>query len=211
MKDAKENISRLQLTANGLTSTVSNLHSGDRNLARGVASSKDWFVFQGFNNLTNYCYDLVTYSLDTLKAGDKITFGITMKNEGVTSGTMVFQQRGNVSEWTRDYSQVCPAGNVTDFVPNGAEKALTYTITITDGMLNGNSTYTIKIRTDNVPAGGKLSFRYAFVKKGTLATDWSPAPEDTDQAISKVSQTADAIRMDLANTKGDVSSLKLTA
>ncbi|MBT9065920.1 hypothetical protein ACXO8U_03050 [Lactobacillus delbrueckii subsp. bulgaricus] len=200
--NAEGNISQLQQTANGLTSTVSNLHSGDRNLARGVASSKDWFDFQGFNNLTNYCYDLVTYSLDTLKAGDKITFGITMKNEGVTSGTMLFMQRGNVSEWTRDYSQFCPAGNVTDFVPNGAEEALTYTITITDGMLNGNSTYTIKIRTDNVPAGGKLSFRYAFVKKGTMATDWTPAPEDVDDSISQVKQTADGISAYVKGSRG---------
>ncbi len=204
-------IAEVKHTAEEVSTTVSNLHAGDRNLARGVASSQEWFVFQGFNNLTNYGYDLVTYSLDTLKVGDKITFGVTMKNEGVTSGTMIFMQSGNVSKWTRDYSQVCPAGNVTDFVPNGAEKALTYTIPITDGMLNGNSTYTIDIRTDNIPAGGKLSFRYAFVKKGTLATDWSPAPEDTDQAISKVSQTADVIRMDLTNTQGDVASVKATA
>ena len=108
-----------------------------------------------------------------------------MKNDGVTSGTMVFQQYGDVSQWNRDYDAISPVGNVTDFVPNGAEKALTYTITVTDGMLNGNTGYTIRFRTDNVPAGGKLSFRYAFVKKGTMATDWTPAPEDAENEISK--------------------------
>ncbi|WP_238319611.1 gp58-like family protein [Lactobacillus equicursoris] len=124
---------------------------------------------------------------------------------------MFFQQFGDVSLWNRDYGAISPGGNVTDFVSNGTEKALTYTIPITAGMLDGNSTYTINIRTDNVPAGGKLSFRYAFVKKGTMATDWTPAPEDTDQAISKITQTADTIRADLANTKGDVASVKATA
>lgn len=205
-------ISEVKHTAEEISTTVSNLRVGDRNLARGVASSKDWFDFGGFNNLTNYCYNLVDYSLDTLKAGDIVTFGITVKNDGVTSGTMIFMQSGNVSGWNRDFSSIGPTGNnVTDFVPNGVEKALTYTITVTDGMLNQNSSYTIDIRTDNVPAGGKLSFRYAFVKKGTMATDWTPAPEDTDSAISTVSQTADAIKADLANTKGDVASLKTTA
>lgn len=188
-----QKLSDIVQDANELTSTVRNMKAGDRNLASGVASSKDWCVFQGFSGLTNYCYNLVNYSLDTLKAGDTVTFGITMKNDGVTSGTMFFQQHGDVSLWNRDYSAISPGGNVTDFVPNGAEKALTYTITVTDGMLNGNTSYTIDIRTDNVPAGGTLSFRYAFVKKGTLATDWSPAPEDVDASVSQIRQTADGI------------------
>lgn len=204
-------IAEVKHTAEEISTTVSSMKAGDRNIARGKAGGKDWFSFTGFNGTTNQHVDLVSYSLSTLKAGDKVTFGITMKNEGVTSGTMYFQQHGNVSEWNRDYGGISPKGNVTDFVPNGAEKALTYTITITSGMLNGNSSYILQVRTDNVPAGGKLSFRYGFVKKGTMATDWTPAPEDTDQAISTVSQTADAIRADLTNTKGDVASVKATA
>lgn len=204
-------IAEVKRTAGEISTTVSNIKVGDRNLARGNAGGKDWFVFNSFNGATNWCMNLVDYSLSTLKAGDKVTFGVTIKNDGVTSGTMYFQQFGDVSLWNRDCGAISPGNNVTDFVPNGAEKALTYTIPITAGMLNGNSTYTISIRTDNVPAGGKLSFRYAFVKKGTMATDWTPAPEDTDQAISKVSQTADAIRADLTNTNGDVSSLQVKA
>ena len=204
-------IAEVKRTAGEISTTVSNIRVGDRNLARGVASSKDWFVFQGFSGTTNYGYEFVDYSLETLKVGDKVTFGITMKNDGITSGTMAFQQHGNVTYWSRDAGQICPTANIADVVPNGAEKALTYTITITDGMLTGNTSYIIGLRTDNVPAGGKLSFRYAFVKKGTMATDWTPAPEDTDQAISKISQTADTIQADLANTKGDVASVKAKA
>ncbi|MDA3848426.1 hypothetical protein PF595_02970, partial [Lactobacillus delbrueckii] len=198
-----DKLSNIEQNANGISTTVRNLHAGDRNLARGIASSKDWFDFQGFNGGTNYCYDLVSYSLDALKAGDKVTFGITMKNEGVTSGTIFFQQYGNVSEWTRDNFTVSNWGtSVTDLVPNGTEKALTYTITVTDGMLNGNTSYIIRVRTDNVPAGGKLSFRYAFVKKGTLATDWTPAPEDVDDSISQVKQTADGISAYVKGSRG---------
>lgn len=204
-------IAEVKRTAGEISTTVSNIKVGDRNLARGVAGGKDWCIFNSFNGATNWCMNLVAYSLSTLKAGDKVTFGVTIKNDGITSGTMFFQHCGDVSLWNRDYGPISSAENVTDFVPNGAEKALTYTIPITAGMLNGNSTYTIDIRTDNVPAGGKLSFRYAFVKKGTMATDWTPAPEDTDQAISKVSQTADTIRADLTNTNGDVASVKATA
>ncbi|MDA3797269.1 gp58-like family protein, partial [Lactobacillus delbrueckii] len=200
-----DKLSNIEQNANGISTTVRNLHAGDRNLARGVASSQDWLDFQGFNNFENYCYwnGLVNYSLDTLKAGDKVTFGITMKNEGVTSGTMCFQQWGNVSQWTRDFGSISQwSAPVTDLVPNGAEKALTYTFTITDGMLNGNTNYIISVRTDNIPAGGKLSFRYAFVKKGTLATDWTPAPEDVDDSISQVKQTADGISAYVKGSRG---------
>ena len=79
-----------------------------RNLAHGIASSKDWFVFQGFNNIYNYGCDLVNYSLDTFKAGDIVTFGITIKNNGVTNGRMVIQQHGNVSYWSRDAGRISP-------------------------------------------------------------------------------------------------------
>lgn len=175
-----------------LSSTVSNLRVGDRNLARGVASSKDWYVIQYPSYLTTYSSSLVDYSLDTLKAGDKVTFGITIKNDGVTSGTMSFEQIGNVSKWNRDFSDISPEGNITDLVPNGAEKAFTYTIPITAGMLDGNSTYTINIRIDSIPEGGKLSCRYAFVKKGTVATDWTPAPEDLEDAVNAAKAKADA-------------------
>lgn len=204
-------ISEVKQTASGLQSTVSNLHVGDRNIARGNAGGKDWFALTGFSGGINDSRDLVSYSLSTLKAGDTVTFGVTMKNEGVTSGTMYFQQHGDVSGWNRDYSSITQQFNIADLVPDGTEKTLTYTTTITEGMLNGNNSYTIQIRTDNVPAGGELDFRYAFIKKGTMATDWTPAPEDTDQAISKISQTADAIKADLANTNGDVASVKATA
>lgn len=180
-------VTNMQDDVASVKATVSNIRVGDRNLARGVASSKDWAVFQGFDGSINYNYELINYSLDTLKAGDTVTFGITMKNDGVTSGTMIFMQFGDVSQWNRDFSGISSPGNVTDFVPNGAEKSLTYTITITDGMLNGNNSYTIYIRTDGVLEGGKLSFRYAFVKKGTMATDWTPAPEDLEDRFVNAS------------------------
>lgn len=153
-----------------------------RNLATsGVAISQDWFDFQGFNKFADYgnWINLATYPLDTLKAGDELTFGITVKNDGIASGYMTFQQYGDVSMWTRDWGPIGPwQAPVTNCVPNGAEKKLTNTFIITEGMLNGNHSYIINIRTDNIPAGGKLSFRHAFVKRGTLATDWTPAPED---------------------------------
>lgn len=63
----------------------------------------------------------------------------------------------------------------------------------------------------NTGTSAEVQICLVKIETGTMATDWTPAPEDTDQAISKVSQTADAIRADLANTKGDVASVKVTA
>lgn len=202
---AEGNISQLQQTANGLTSTVSNLHAGDRNYVRGTSS--DWANLTDFNNKTNYCLQIGTFYINDLQVGDKVGFGITFKNTGITSGTMIVQGYGDVSGWS---FIVGINDSVTNIVKTGTTTTLwkLHTMKAVDVE---NSKISLQVRTDNVPAGGTLGVKCVYIKKGTMATDWTPAPEDTDQAISKVSQTADAIKADLTNTKGDVASVKLKA
>lgn len=58
---------------------------------------------------------------------------------------------------------------------------------------------------------GTVRWKMFKVEKGNRHSEWSPAPEDTSAAITKVEQTATGIRADLSNTQGDVSSLQATA
>ena len=76
---------------------------------------------------------------------------------------------------------------------------------------NVNSKENVYIGAGNTGTSAEVQICLVKIETGTMVTDWTPAPEDTDQAISKVSQTADAIKADLANTKGDVASVKATA
>lgn len=225
--NAEGNISQLQQTANGLTSTVSNLHAGDRNYIRGTSDS--WANLTDFNNRANWCLQLGTFYLGDLKEGDKITLGITLKNTGVTGGKiLLFQGNGDVKGWTfginngYDITKLVSAGQTVEF-------RTVKTLRANDV---ANNSINLQIRTDNVPAGGTLSAKCVFIKRGTLATDWTPAPEDTDSFISQIKQTADriqsqvndnkgnissvtqtanAVKADLANTKGDVASVKAKA
>jgi hypothetical protein len=49
-----------------------------------------------------------------------------------------------------------------------------------------------------INANGARTVRYK-VEKGTVATDWTPAPEDVDTDISNAQTTADGVKNDLAN------------
>nr|DAF48806.1 MAG TPA: Minor structural protein 4 [Myoviridae sp. ctfWc3] len=200
-------IAEVKHTAEEISTTVSNLHAGDRNYARNT--SNEWTAFTGFTGTINYITpSLGVFYPDDLQVGDTVTIGYTIKNSGIQSGIFHIQAPGDSTGWNAgsigltqyDIAKVCPDGATTTLIE--------YRTLTADNLKN--SSFDFQIRTDNFPAG-TLSYRGLFVKKGNLATDWSPAPEDTDQAISKVSQTADAIRADLTNTRGDVSSLKATA
>lgn len=200
-------IAEVKHTAEEISTTVSNLHAGDRNYARNT--SNEWTAFTGFTGTINYVTpSLGVFYPDDLQVGDTVTIGYTIKNSGIQSGIFHIQAPGDSTSWSAgsigstqyDIAKVCPDGATTTLIG--------YHTLTADNLKN--SSFDFQIRTDNFPAG-TLSYRGLFVKKGNLATDWSPAPEDTDQAISKVSQTADAIRADLTNTRGDVSSLKATA
>ncbi|MFV4955454.1 gp58-like family protein [Lactobacillus delbrueckii] len=200
-------IAEVKHTAEEVSTTVSNLKSGDRNYARNT--SNEWQTLTGFTGATTYTPTFLgTFVPYDLQVGDTVTIGYTIKNSGIQSGKFNIQAPGDSTGWNAgfifgtqyDISKVCP---------DGATITLIQYYTLTADNLK-NSSFYFNIRTDNFPAG-TLSYKGLFVKKGNLATDWSPAPEDTDQAISQVSQTADAIRADLTNTKGDIASVKATA
>jgi chromosome segregation ATPase len=204
---AEGNISQLQQTANGLTSTVSNLHSGDRNYARNTFNK--WQTLTGFTGATNYCTpDLGIFYPDDLQVGDTVTIGYTIKNSGIQSGKFQLQGPGNVTVWNAG-SIGSPSYDISKVCPDGATTTLVQYLTLTADNLK-NSKFNFRIRTDNFPAG-TLSYKGLFVKKGNLATDWSPAPEDVNASISQIKQTADQIQAQVTSAKGDISSVTQTA
>ncbi|HDL6129154.1 TPA: phage tail protein, partial [Mannheimia haemolytica] len=51
-----------------------------------------------------------------------------------------------------------------------------------------------------------LAFHSVKLEKGNVATDWTPAPEDVDSAVSAVSAKIDTIQETLANADSALSS-----
>src|SRR5699024_10191554 len=63
-------------------------------------------------------------------------------------------------------------------------------------------------------SGGKVTFSDVKLEKGTVATDWTPAPEDTDAKINHIetewTQTFDTFSQTVAGIDGRVTSQKQT-
>lgn len=60
------------------------------------------------------------------------------------------------------------------------------------------------------PEDAGFVVRHIKVEKGNKATDWTPAPEDTDQKFSAIEQTIDSIATRVQTTEKDYSSLSQT-
>lgn len=171
--------------ANNVNDRLNSLNTSDRNLARGTSNSWTDYVFttDAQDNLNFGSF--ITY-LDSLKAGDVLTCGITLKNTGITAGQVRVQGGGNVTGWN-DGSYYGPYYDIASTIPNGTEKTLIYTMQITDAMVE-NSFWWLTLRTDGVPKGGTLSYKCFFAKKGNINTTWSPAPEDMQSQIDALKE-----------------------
>lgn len=169
----------------GVESKVNNLSTSNRNLARGTSDS--WTNFSDFDNKTNYYNFPGKIYLDGLQVGDVITVGITLKNTGITAGTLTLQGSGDVTGWNNGCFVGKALGEIAKVVPNGATRTIMFTNTMTAENLK-NSCFAPQIRTDNVPKGGTLSYKCFFVKKGNIPTSWSPAPEDIQTQLDALKE-----------------------
>ncbi|GHV97901.1 hypothetical protein lacNasYZ03_11770 [Lactobacillus nasalidis] len=199
-------IAEVKKTAGEISTTVSNIRVGGRNL----------IINSDFRNeQTNWVADAGSLSVES-----STEYGHYLKYTPNSVGNMrVYSPVKKVWKAGTTYSysfyakadstvQVKASRSLTDYGP-------THTLTTEWQRFTGQikSTATADDGTLSLQVTGAVAACFARVKleTGTMATDWTPAPEDTDQAISTVSQTADAIKADLSTTKGDVASIKATA
>ena len=89
------------------------------------------------------------------------------------------------------------------------------TVHITTGMMK-------QYKVENVWLGGNPAFSFVApfgkvvrlkkikLEKGTIATDWSPAPEDEIERVAQLKVDLDGLSGTVANNKGDIAQIKLT-
>lgn len=82
-------------------------------------------------------------------------------------------------------------------------------VKIGDDILNANpapTVLTFRIQKE-IPSGEKITYSSVFMKKTTVPTTWTPAPEDTDNALTvqqtAISANADAIKLKASQTDFD--------
>lgn len=211
--------SAIKVKADSITQEVSktytkqtdfnSLYIGGRNLARNTSSSYS-SEFSGFSGAANICPSVATVLTDGLAAGDEITIHLYYNYSNIVAATgqtakVWIQGSGNVTGWS---SGAFPSSPSIAISGSGTKEFL-YTTTVSADQIK-NSYWLVNLRHDYVQSG-TVRWKMFKVEKGNRHSEWSPAPEDTSAAITKVEQTATGIRADLSNTQGDVSSLQATA
>lgn len=211
--------SAIKVKADSITQEVSktytkqtdfnSLYIGGRNLARNTSSSYS-SEFSDFSGAANICPSVATVLTDGLAAGDKITIHLYYNYSNIVAATgqtakVWIHGSGNVTGWS---SGAFPSSPSIAISGSGTKEFL-YTTTVSADQIK-NSYWLVNLRHDYVQSG-TVRWKMFKVEKGNRHSEWSPAPEDTSVAITKVEQTATGIRADLSNTQGDVSSLQATA
>lgn len=211
--------SAIKLKADSITQEVSktytkqtdfnSLYIGGRNLARNTSSSYS-SEFSDFSGAENICQSVATVLTDGLAAGDEITIHLYYNYSNIVAATgqtakVWIQGSGNVTGWS---SGAFPSSPRIAISGSGTKEFL-YTTTVSADHIK-NSYWLVNLRHDYVQSG-TVRWKMFKVEKGNRHSEWSPAPEDTSAAITKVEQTATGIRADLSNTQGDISSLQATA
>lgn len=211
--------SAIKVKADSITQEVSktytkqtdfnSLYIGGRNLARNTSSSYS-SEFSDFSGAANICPPVATVLTDGLAAGDEITIHLYYNYSNIVAATgqtakVWIQGSGNVTGWS---SGAFPSSPSIAISGSGTKEFL-YTTTVSADQIK-NSYWLVNLRHDYVQSG-TVRWKMFKVEKGNRHSEWSPAPEDTSAAITKVEQTATGIRADLSNTQGDLSSLQATA
>ena len=175
--------------------TTPMVNGGGKNLARGTSDSWTGVYTQEFNGGTNFTKKVADVYLDDLSVGDRVSVQIIYQYSGVTTSNAKawLQGSGDVTGWNGGNFYGTPTTinmQTGTGVKNGSFK---YTFDITSDMKK-NRFWGVAWRFDNVNKGAWFQWLKFKVEKGTVATPWSPAPEDlaTKLQLNQVIDTADS-------------------
>ena len=184
MSSAQGDISTLKQTASGFSSKVSGMETsladanskindiqangGGRNLAKGTSSEDQSF---GDASQTTGWNVITIATFDNPQAGQQYTISVNTKNNG---GSWKIQFWDGTSPTQR--GKWLSSGN--NFTSTQGQKQ---TATIT--WPSGSNKY-LFVQLSNSNNGGQIFWNSAMLEEGTVAHDWSPAPEDIDAKIT---------------------------
>ncbi|MFR0552878.1 carbohydrate binding domain-containing protein [Ligilactobacillus salivarius] len=155
------------------SSTVS---IGNANLMRNT--TRDYVKFTGNGS---WSVDYLTpnhQAVDTpVEGGETYTFSAWVKNDSSSAGRIdleIYQLNANGENKSNGSSS-----DVSVWVSPGEEKRLVFTKTLLA------DTTSVRLHTRNKDRNGIVTYwtKMAQVEKGTIATDWSPSPEDTQYIV----------------------------
>lgn len=188
-------------TSYSVGATPEGIQVGGRNLAQKT-SSKYYVSFSKFNGNDNVCFSIGNTLTDGLSAGDTISIKLVCKYTNLVAVSGKTPQvriigAGNITSWNDN--GYFPPNDYTKLSGSNGEVTIMYQAIINANHVK-NSYWNTLLRTDSIQSG-TIQCKMFKVERGTKYTDWSPAPEDTDNKISDVWQGVNDVYDDYSEFK----------
>lgn len=188
----------LSTTVDSLGTHVNEMKVGGRNLALKTANP---YTITGTNvsNQTAVLYYMSVNWNSLIGSPVTISFDYKFSEDAVRNGTG--KTTGSVgmtaTPWTRWADIPLPTEGLTGHV------SATYTIPSTMA-----SSWGIGLRLDYFE--GTITISNFKMEKGNMATDWTPAPEDTANSVSEIQHWANNIKLVVTGPDGTSTSISIT-
>ena len=202
----KDNVARLVMT-NQLFQTEVGKYSGN-GVNRALNTTSGWgpFTSRSGNSGVNLHADLHKILSSGFKAGDNVHVRMEVSIDDAQRFNdkqivAILQSYGDVTAWAR-------AGRTFDYnigtLQSGNNwRLIEFDTVMTEEMLKNNY-WMLNLRVDGA-SSYKVHTKSVKVEKGNVASAWSPAPEDTEEAVRTVqSQLAGSYAIQNINSAGDI-------
>lgn len=178
-KEWSTKFTSVQADLSNVNNKVDNIKVGGTNLMRNT--TRDYVKFTGGGWGVDYLTPNHQAVEVAVEGGETYTFSAWVKNDSSSAGRIdleIYQYNAN-----GENKQNGSSSDVSAWVSPGEEKRLVFTKTLLA------DTTGVKLHTRNRDNNGTVTYwtKMAQVEKGTIATDWSPAPEDTENKIEILS------------------------
>lgn len=206
--ETMENQIKEKVWREDVATEIKKISVGARNLAQG--QSKEWQSFQpamGVNQCHSFLKSGTTANIDTsASAGLSVTCTVELRWEKCASQSgqtmKVWAQGSQDGAWTSS-NPFC--NGLFNFAPTASGQQIFKTTATWDGKAHK---YDIGMRCDYSDGNGIFYWRCLKAELGTIATDWTPAPEDVQSGIDTAQSTADKAQTTVTQTRTEVEALK---
>ena len=185
-------------TSYSVSSTLESVEVGGRNLiphSVNAQSSADWSNwFTPAADISNSCGLDGTFTFpDGTKVGDIFTLSAEFEWTDFTAGTggtlsLPYIQFYWNDSWGTGIPNVFASRFITAKKEAGSQ-LFSYTGSITTSA-QASGTVNYNFRTNYSDGTGKIRIRKLKLERGNKATDWTPAPEDVEEAVSNAEKVA---------------------